>query len=194
MGVAPDPLSSTVLAAGLPGGTTTPLDRWLAGAGDAGQPVVLSLANLRRWPRPPLPAGACAFVVENPSLLAEAVAAGWTGPLLVCSSGRPTVAVLTLLRQLGAAGAALYQHADFDPAGLAITAWLRERAGTCPWRMSTGEYLEAVGASRERLPVTAPVPATPWDPPLAGALQAHGVAVYEEEIRHRLLGAMRDRR
>lgn len=122
-GVVPDPHSSTVLALGLPGGPDSPLARWLAEAAGARQPVVLSLANLRRWPVPPLPAGSEVFVVENPSLIAEALRAGTRSPL-VCSSGRPTVATVTLLRQLGAQGALLYQHADFDPAGLSITAWL----------------------------------------------------------------------
>jgi hypothetical protein len=42
---------------------------------------------------------------------------------------------VTLLRQLGADGAILAQHADFDLTGLGITAWLAERAGTRPWRM-----------------------------------------------------------
>jgi uncharacterized protein (TIGR02679 family) len=186
VGVAPDPLSSTVMALGLPGGDATPLDRWLAAAAACGEVVVLSLANLRRWPVRPLAPGACAVTFENPSLIAEA-AGDWTGPPLVCSSGRPTVAVVTLLRQLGAGGATLYQHADFDTTGLAITAWLAQRAGTVPWRMTSGDYLAAVAGSG---PTTAPagsLPPTPWDPALAEAVRRHGVAVFEEAIRRSLL-------
>jgi uncharacterized protein (TIGR02679 family) len=134
-GVVPDQLSSTVLALGLPGGDSTPVGRWLTAAAAAGEPVVLTLSTLRRWPRPALPSDSSAFVFENPSVIAEAAREHWSGPPLICSSGRPTVAVVTLLRQLGAGGATLYQHADLDPAGLAITDWLRERAGTTPWQM-----------------------------------------------------------
>ena len=100
VGVAPDPLSSTVLALGLPGdGVPAPLGPWLVAAEEAGEPVVLTLAQLRRWPLPPLPAGTTAYVVENPSLVAEAARISWSGrPPLICSAGRPTVAVVTMLR------------------------------------------------------------------------------------------------
>jgi uncharacterized protein (TIGR02679 family) len=188
--VEPDPLSSTVLALGLPGDDATPLGRWVGDATEAGEPVVLSLANLRRWPVGPSPAGSPVFVVENPALVAEAAGRGWSGPPLVCSSGRPTVAVLALLRQLGAGGAAMHQHADFDPAGLAITAWLAERAGTTPWRMTAADYLAASGRVPSRPRFDAPVPATPWDPALAGALRTEGIPVYEEELRVELLAGM----
>jgi uncharacterized protein (TIGR02679 family) len=145
-GVVPDQLSSTVLALGLPGDDETPAGRWLAAAGSVGEPVVLTLSTLYRWPRPALPRASCVYVFENPSVIAEAARRRWSGPPLICSSGRPTVAVVTLLRQLGGAGATLYQHADLDPTGLAITDWLRERAGTTPWQMdgtgSNGIYEE----------------------------------------------------
>jgi uncharacterized protein (TIGR02679 family) len=186
VGVVPDPLSSTVTVLGL-SGDASPLGRWLDAARAASEPVVLTLANLRRWPRPPLPSDQPAVVVENPSLLAEA-APRWCGPPLVCSSGRPTVAVVVLLRQLGAAGAPLYQHADFDPAGLAITAWLAARAGTMPWHMTAGDYLAAVRTGGATFGA---VPETPWDPGLAVAMTARGVAVYEEDVRQDLLEAAR---
>ncbi len=194
VGVVPDPLSSTVLALGVSGAPDTPLGRWLAEAAECGEPVVLTLASVRRWPLPPLPRGVPAYVVENPSLVAAAVAGGWSGPPLICSAGRPTIAVVTLLRQLGAAGAVRYQHADFDPAGLAITAWLAERAGTVPWRMGGGDYLAALaavrrGLARPRLDV--PIPATPWDPALGAALARERVPIYEEDVRVALLDAMR---
>ena len=191
VGVVPDPLSSTVLTLGLPGDGDTPLGCWLSAAAAASHPVVLTLADLRRWPPPPLPPAATAFVVENPALVAEAAATGWTGAVLVCSSGRPTVAVVELLRRLGAGGAALNQHADFDPTGLAITAWLAERAGTTPWRMTSDEYLRAVGRRRDRRPLTGSVPQTPWDPRLEEVLREEGVVVYEEDVRADLLQAMR---
>ncbi len=184
VGVVPDPLSSTVTVLGL-SGDPSPLGAWLDAARAASEPVVLTLATLRRWPRPPLPPDQPAFVVENPSLLAEA-AARWHGPPLVCSSGRPTVAVVVLLRQLGAAGAPLCQHADFDPVGLAITEWLRARAGTTPWRMTAEDYQ---AAARPGAASFGAVPPTPWDPRLAEVMAACRVAVYEEDVRRGLLEA-----
>ncbi len=188
-GVVPDPHSSTVLALGLPGGPSSPLEQWLAQAARERQPVVLSLANLRRWPLSPLPAGAEAFVVENPSLIAEALRADIRAPL-ICTSGRPTVATLTLLRQLGAQGASLYQHADFDPAGLSITAWLAARAATVPWCMDSYDYLEAVPGTTADPTITGPVPPTPWDRSLRAAVDRLRVPVYEEQIREGLFRAL----
>jgi uncharacterized protein (TIGR02679 family) len=108
----------------------------------------------------------------------------------VCSSGRPTVAVVTLLRQLGAAGAVLRQHADLDPAGLAITAWLADRAGTTPWRMRAQDLTTALAVDRPRPPLRGTVGPTPWDPPLGPALAAAGVTVPEEDLVDELLDAM----
>jgi uncharacterized protein (TIGR02679 family) len=195
-GVVPDPNSSTVLTFGLPGGDDSPLQRWMTVAADLMEPVVLSLSNLRRWPLSPLPAGSTLFVVENPSLIAEATTIrAWSHerarPPLVCSSGRPTIATVTLLRQLGAAGATLYQHADFDPAGLAITAWLAERAGTIPWGMTSSQYLTWRPAPGPSFNGT--VPPTPWDPGLQVILERERVALYEEEIRTHLLQSMASR-
>ncbi len=191
VGVVPDPLSSTVLVLGLPGDSESPLGRWLSAAAAASHPVVLTLADLRRWPPPPLPPTARAFVVENPALVAEAAAAGWSGAILVCSSGRPTVAVVELLRRLGAAGAVLNQHADFDATGLAITGWLAERAGTTPWRMTSDDYVRAVERRCDRPPLTGAVPPTPWDRRLHDVLGDERVVVYEEDVRADLLMSMR---
>ena len=187
VGVAPDPLSSTVLMFGLRPVGHDPVACYLRAMADAGEAAVLTLAQLRRWPLAPLASQVC-YVVENPSLVAEVAGRRRTGPPVVCTSGRPAVAVVTALRQLGAAGATLRQHADFDPAGLAITAWLSARAGTLPWRMTAGDYRDAArpggGPLHER------VPPTPWDPTLAEAMSAAGVVAYEEDVRADLLDAM----
>lgn len=194
VGVVPDPLSSTVLVLGLrPDVLEDPLAHWLRACAGLSEPVVLTLAQLRRWRVAPLPPHSEAYVVENPSLIADAAGRGWRGPVLVCSSGRPTIAVLTLLRQLGAAGATLYQHADFDPAGLSISAWLAQRAGTSPWRMTAGHYAAAVEVDRRRLPLVGSVPETPWDPRLRDVMTEAAVAVYEEELRVTLLDEMLER-
>lgn len=186
-GVVPDPHSSTVLALGLPGDDRTPLGRWLSACTATGEPVVLSLANLRRWPVDAVASSSRIYVVENPSLIAEA-SSRRRAPPLVCTSGRPTIAAVTLLRQLTAGGAAAYQHADFDPTGLAITAWLAERAGTVPWKMSSSDYLASLPASAPEFGGTPP--ATPWDPALREVLSEQRRALYEEEIRAQLLQAI----
>jgi uncharacterized protein (TIGR02679 family) len=189
VGVVPDPLSSTVLTLGLPGGKETPLQDWLAAATAVGEPVVVALANLRRWPLPPLPAGTHVYVVENPSLVVEATAAPWAGPPIVCSSGRPTVATVTLLRQLTSGGARAFQHADFDPAGLSITQWLARQAGTIPWRMGAADY--AAHASRSQPVISGPIPETLWDPALRDLVERERRPVYEEQVRAELLADMR---
>lgn len=189
VGVSPDPLSSTVLAVGLPGGAENPLRQWLAATAAAGEAAVITLANLRRWPLPALPIDAAVFVVENPSLVAEAMAGPWTGPALVCSSGRPTVATVTLLRQLTRGGARAFQHADFDPSGLSITQWLARQAGTIPWRMDGTDYVRHASRSQSRIHGT--VPDTPWDPQLHDLLERERRPVYEEQVRAMLLDEIR---
>lgn len=191
VGVAPDALSSSVLTLGLTGATGHPLTGLLQLSSDCSEPVVLTLAQLRRWPVPALAAERKVFVVENPSVVATAARGGWRGPPIICSSGRPTVAVVTLVRQLTAAGAPAYQHADFDPAGVAITGWLAERAGTRPWKMGAATYRSATRGQSTAGTALGPVPATPWDPALEHAMTQIGTPVYEEEIRTELIDSMR---
>lgn len=186
VGVVPDPLSSNVLVLGLRPLGDDPLAVHLRACADAAEPVVLTLRQLQRSPL--TTDLEVAYVVENPSILAE-VAGRWSGSPLICSSGRPSIAVVTLIGQLRGAGAVVRQHADFDPAGIAITRWLRERAGTVPWRMTATDYSTALadrptGASAGR------VGPTPWDPELAHAMEAAGRAVHEESIRQELLDDM----
>lgn len=187
VGVVPDPHSSTVFALGLPGDGRTPLGRWLLACAEAGEPVVLSLSNLRRWPVRAVAGDGRIYAVENPSVIAEA-SSGWTGPPLVCTSGRPTIAAVTLLRQLASDGAVIYQHADFDPTGLAITGWLAQRAGSVPWRMTATDYLGWLSASAPGFGGTPPE--TPWDPALQVVMSQHGKVLYEEELRAELLRSM----
>jgi uncharacterized protein (TIGR02679 family) len=192
VGVAPDVLSSTVLCLGLRAQSGHPLAGFLATSADVSEPVVLTLAQLRRWPLDLLPATRTAYVVENPSVIAEAAGRDWPGPVLVCSSGRPTVAVVTLIRQLLALGASVRQHADFDASGLAITAWLAERAGTSPWRMSAEDYVRALRTDRRRVPLVGTVAPATWDPALTPAMLEAGVAIFEEEVRSELLDSIAD--
>lgn len=187
VGVNPDPLSSNALSIGLAVGANHALAPILTSHSAAAEPVILTLSQIKRWPIDPLPANRCAFVVENPAIVAAAANQSWDGPPIICSSGRPSIAVVSLLRQLGAHGAALYQHADFDAAGLSITAWLSSRAGTTPWLMTANAYRAAIGMQRDRPQLGGVLPATPWDPELADAMGRHGQAVYEEELTDQLL-------
>lgn len=190
VGVVPDPCSSTVTVLGLRPTGAGELARWLRHCADASEPAVVTLAQLRRWPMDALDRSVHLYVVENPSVISDAASGGWTGPPIICSSGRPSVAVTTLIRRLGAEGAACRQHADFDGAGLAITAWLADRAGTTPWLMTADAYRTAVAIRRGRVPLQGDLPDTSWDPVLAPAMREGGVAVYEEELRFSLLSAM----
>jgi uncharacterized protein (TIGR02679 family) len=190
VGVNPDPLSSNALSIGLAVRADHPLAPILTNHSLAAEPVILTLSQIKRWPIDPLPADRCAFVVENPAIVAAAANQSWDGPPIICSSGRPSIAVVSLLRQLGARGGALHQHADFDAAGLSITSWLISRAGTTPWLMTANAYRAAVGTQRERPLLGGVLPATPWDPELADAMAKDGHAVYEEELTEHLLTAM----
>ena len=192
-GVVPDPLSSTVLALGLRAGDDHPLAGYLDAHAAAGEAVALTLAQLRRWPITAMAAGDPVFVVENPSILAAAMRRGWRGPTLVCSSGHPTLAVVTLLRQLMAGGCDCFQHADFDAAGITITRWLASRAGTTPWHMAAPDYIAALGARSAGPTIPGAVPDTPWDDELAVAMSDRRRAVYEEHLAEILLDQMTSR-
>ncbi|HEX6311313.1 MAG TPA: TIGR02679 family protein [Acidimicrobiia bacterium] len=188
--VIPDPLSSNVLVLGLDGGADHALAPVLHLHRGVSEPLVFTLSQLQRWPIEALPPDEAGFVVENPAVVATAAACGWDGPPIVCSSGRPSIAVVTILRQLGARGAPLHQHADFDAAGVGITAWLAEHAGTTPWRMTSEDYLAVATARHDRPRLRGAVPATPWDPSLGQAMADQGAVVFEEELADSLLGAM----
>jgi uncharacterized protein (TIGR02679 family) len=190
VGLVPDPLSSTVTVLGLRPSGGDVLADWLRHCADMSEPTVVTLSQLRRWPLAPLQASEVTYVVENPSLLSHAAAEKWMGSPIICSSGRPSIAVVTLIRQLSALGSTCRQHADFDATGLGITAWMAERAGTVPWLMTADAYCEAIAVKRQRVPLESAVPDTVWDPALGPAMRAAGVAVYEEELRLTILAAM----
>ncbi len=138
-GVESDSLSPRVLVLGLRSLGRDPLAATLRAMADAAEPASITLSQIRRWPvafgAGAGPTGIDVFVFENPSILAEAAAGDWAGPPLVCTSGWPNVAVLTLLRQLAAAGCSLHFHADWDGPGMGIVQLLIARVGGEPWAM-----------------------------------------------------------
>ncbi len=184
----PDGFSSTALVLGLTSTGDDPVARLLRDSATAGEPVALTESQLRRWP-------VCArasivYAFENPSIVSQAARDGWQGPPLVCTSGWPNVASITLLRQLGEGGTAVRYHGDFDARGVEIAQMLRTRLGVEPWMMTAADYESS--APRARIVLRGDVPDADWDPCLAPAMRTRGLTVYEEDLRHELLAALRD--
>lgn len=138
-GIARDDVSSQVLAAGV-APADEPLSRW---------PISWPLLTLLRWPSARA-IGGVAYVVENPSVFRELCRLGTTegAPLrtVICPSGQPSGAALRLVDLLVEGGAEIRYAGDFDPAGVAIAARLRERYGDrlVPWFMDAAAYLAAL--------------------------------------------------
>ncbi|WP_454198100.1 TIGR02679 family protein [Nocardia sp. Marseille-Q1738] len=179
-GVADDELSSTVLVAGLPtsaaDGVVGEILRTCASRGLA---AVVTLQQIRCEPQLAEAAGRV-WVVENPSILAMALARfGDRCPPMVCTAGWPSSACVHLLDRLSRAGAELRYHGDFDGEGLRIAANIVARFGAVPWRMTSADYLSAVGASG---PAAGRVTPVPWDGDLSEHLRRTGLAVPEERV------------
>ena len=182
-GVTGDELSTTVLVAGLLPDGPGPLAGTLRAWADAGSAAVVTLAQLRAVDA--LPGVPQAHLVENPSLLALALDRfGARCPPLVCTSGWPNTAAMLLLRRLRDAGTVLRYHGDLDGEGLRIAAYVLDRTGAQPWRMSAADYLATVA---EAGPDPGRLTEAPWDPDLAAALAERAVAVPEERVAATLL-------
>ena len=108
--------------------------------------LLLPMRQLLEWNRL-VPASATIYVFENPQVFEEVVAALGTAtalPTLVCTSGWPSAAALTLLQQLleESPDNRLYYSGDFDLKGLQIAAYLAARypGRCCPWRFDPATY------------------------------------------------------
>ncbi len=176
-GVRVDLVSTTCLTLGLRGAAR------LNTAADAGDPVHLTAWDLRRY-TPTSPGSV--LVCENPRVL-EAVAERFGGRLpVVCTSGRPALVVLDVLR--GLSGAELRYHGDFDWPGVMIANRLVAEVGVMPWRMGADDYTAALGTSG--LPLAGSSVEPSWDPELGAAMRHHGVAVHEEAVLAELLDGL----
>lgn len=173
VGVHADSVSTSVLTLGLRPAGTAPL----TAAAERGDPVHLTPWDLQRRE---VRVEARVLVVENPSVLeAFALRHGGRFPV-VCTAGWPAHVALELLTRLGAP---LSYHGDLDWRGVEICAWLVERHGVQPWRMTAQDYLAAPGGGAlTGRPVT-----TTWEPELAEAMAERGVAVHEEQVMESLL-------
>jgi uncharacterized protein (TIGR02679 family) len=182
-GVADDELSSVVLAAGLRLSGAGVAASLTTACADAGQAVALTLAHLRTSELRAVPTEV--WVVENPSIIAMATLRfGPRCPPVVCTSGWPNTAVMLLLRQLAESGARLHYHGDFDGEGLRIAAYVMDKTGAVPWRMSARDYL---GACRPNAPDPGRVTQAPWDSELADTVRAEQRTVSEEQVAGVLL-------
>jgi uncharacterized protein (TIGR02679 family) len=120
------------------------------------------------------------WIVENPAVLAHAVAdIPEHLPPMICTSGWPSSAATQMLAGLAKSGHTLRYHGDLDGEGIRIAHHVIHETGAEPWRMTTADYLAAVaehGASVGR------VTPAPWDPDLAPAMRERGIAVFEETV------------
>lgn len=180
--VTPDEVSSTVLTYGLrpTGGTwqeTALLDR-----ADHHRETHLTLRDLRTL-HLKMPPGTRVHVCENPRVVEAAADTARTAPL-VCTSGSATTVVLTLLDALAASGCAFAYHGDFDWPGIALANRVTRRYAAEPWRMRASDYEYLATRTQlhgtPHLPLTGPPVEAAWDPELALAMEALGVALHEE--------------
>ncbi|WP_406172400.1 TIGR02679 family protein [Streptomyces sp. NBC_00996] len=184
-GAIADDLASQVLVLNIGAEGDTVVCDWLRDAAGFGIPFRLTLHQLATGPV--VPAARTIFVCENPAVLrAAAGELQNTGAALVCTEGVPSAACHKLLGDAVGAGARLHWRADFDWAGLRITADAVARHGARPWRMNAADYTAALGEG-ESTPLAGPPAASPWDPQLALAMEASGSAVMEERLLPALL-------
>jgi uncharacterized protein (TIGR02679 family) len=103
-------------------------------------------------------------------------------PVLVCTSGQPSTAVVELLKILAADGAECRYHGDFDWAGLRIARSLGSQLAWVPWRYSAADYRAAVQDGGPSLGLTGSPAESPWCPQLSAAMAELGHAVEEEAV------------
>ncbi|MET7652558.1 MULTISPECIES: TIGR02679 family protein [unclassified Streptomyces] len=180
--VTPDEVSSTVLTYGLRPDGEGWRERALRERADHHAEVHVTPRDLHDL-RLQLPAATLIHICENPRVVEAAADAACVQPL-VCTSGSAATVVFTLLDALAATGCRFAYHGDFDWPGIALANRVIRRYEARPWRMGTADYEHLAGRSQaEGIPQLAldgqPVNAD-WDPDLAPAMTALGVALHEE--------------
>lgn len=187
--VTPDEVSSTVLTYGLRPTGGTWQERALLDRADHHLETHLTLRDLRTLPLTMQP-GTRVHVCENPRVIEAAADAARTAPL-VCTSGSATTVVLTLLDTLAASGCTFAYHGDFDWPGITLANRITRRCAAEPWRMRARDYEYLATRTRlhgtPHLPLTGPPVEAAWDPELAPAMEALGIALHEEAALDLLL-------
>ncbi|WP_145499040.1 TIGR02679 family protein [Streptomyces sp. CFMR 7] len=180
--VTPDEVSSTVLTYGLRPDGEGWRERALRERADHHAEVHVTPRDLHDL-RLQLPTATLIHICENPRVVEAAADAACVQPL-VCTSGSAATVVFTLLDALAATGCRFAYHGDFDWPGIALANRVIRRYEARPWRMGTSDYEHLAAHSQaESIPQLAldgqPVDAD-WDPDLAPAMTALGVALHEE--------------
>lgn len=199
VGVVLSNVASTVLCLGVPGAadpagaSAQASAAALEGMRTARMPLVLTLDQVRSGGVQALPTDQIVHVCENPTIVEVAARAwgcsdaGGSAPVLICTWGQPSTAVVELIAILTGRGAGCRYHGDFDWPGLQIAQALRRRVRWTPWRYTSTDYLAVVeGGDLPSLALEGrPVP-SPWDPRLAEVMAAHGLAIEEEAMAETL--------
>lgn len=155
-----------------------------------GEPMRLTARQIDRDATSFSVQGRTVFVCENPTIVAAAASVlGTLCPPLVCVDGRATTPSLLLLRQLERDGATLLYQGDGDWPGIAIAADLRRHVRMESWRLTSREL--SLVTDRPGPPLEGQRVETPWDPPLADALERRGRALHEEAVLDLLLSDLR---
>lgn len=103
-------------------------------------------------------------------------------PILVCTSGQASTAVLELLETLTSQGAVCRYHGDFDWAGLRIARTVGARVPWTPWRYTAGDYLAGLEDGASSLQLAGEPVDSPWDPQLSAEMAQKGIALEEEAV------------
>jgi uncharacterized protein (TIGR02679 family) len=161
--------------------------------------VLLPLRQLQQW-QSVTSSSAAIYVVENPQVFEEiidSVQSQNEPPTLVCTSGWPSVAALTLLDLLLSASPTHYLRysGDFDARGLQIAAYLLARyPGRCHlWRFDCETYSAVLQQGGIQAPIAdlALLNTLPEIfAPLAALMRVKGMWVYQEGITRLLLDDM----
>jgi len=211
VGLLVDTISSNVAAFHLAGATNVDgsPDPLITAAG--ARILLLPLCQLLQW-QAISSATSNIYVIENPQVFEEVIASlpslpslqdvNSTGntqrqalpPTIICTSGWPSVAALTLLDLLLSTTPVnrLHYSGDFDVKGLQIAAYLMERyPGRCfPWHIDAEAYTlamkaDGIPARQRELEILAALPAVFSS--LVKTMQAQGKWAYQEGIAQLLI-------
>jgi uncharacterized protein (TIGR02679 family) len=171
-GVLADRLSSTVLVLNMSASGIGPVDERLRLGGG---PLPLTLYDLTVHP-PAFIAESSLLVVENPSVLEEAMAIGYTGAM-ACTSGHLRAVDHAFLQRVTDCRVTLSYAGDIDRDGLIIAGQIQALYGATLVAMN-----ECVVANAGSCPSDMPLGVLPAGVPaeLSALLSAHGRAVYQE--------------
>lgn len=177
VGVELDPLSSSVLVLNVRARGVGPTPDLLAACAEFGEPVRLTLRQLRALVAVDGPVFCC----ENPSVVAAAAdRLGAASAAIICTDGQPKAATRAILRMC--VGPVRY-HGDFDWPGVRIANEVLATTGGAPWRMDAADYCAAPKGADLQGQVVLPG----WSPELAKAMQLDGRSVHEEAVLEGLL-------